>query len=788
MAGVLAGSGRRESIPAPAATGAAARLRQAAGWYERNGYPAVAAALHRAGCRAEAEALVESRAEEMLAAGEATGVVALLGSPSGEPRSPRLQRIFGDALRMSGDAAAAARAFAPLLAEARRTGRWDAGLVWRAAMVRYLQGDCAAALQLLDLAPVAGLADRDEVEVEACRANALFTLGVEDDAAAAAASAVSAAEALGDDRAIASAYLAAANTSTGARKEAHLAQALVAAKRAGDVVQTARVLVNTAYGLLFAARYGEAQVVAAEALHAAERGTPPGILVAALHNLGDALTWLGRYDEAVLYFERSVAVCRRLGLQRTAMGLLGLAEVHRRVERLERSRTAYEEAVQLSRATGEAQVHVPALAGLARLRLEVSELPDAQAAAEEAERAASPEFASYALAARGEVALAECDTGLARERAAAAIRTARSARAVDGLADALELTAAAAGSPADARAALRDALAIWADAGAEPSADRVRVLLGRLPGADGSSRCVAREAARRLIRSGVTTLRGRPLHDSDSALTVDIRVLGRFEVRVDGRLVPLPAWRSRQARILVKILVSRRGRHVTRAELCELLWPDDEPTRTGHRLSVLLSAVRSVLDPRRAWPADHYLVADLCGVSLDVSHVSVDVERLLQDARLAAGLLRDGEIGSALEILSELDARYRGDAFEDEPYEEWADGLREEARATWLRSLRHLANLRRASGDHQDAAQLLLRLLVADPYDEPAHRALVDVLIRAGRHGEARRAFARWTDAMRSIAAPTPDPAVLRPDRGSRAMPQPLRPAPAVAGAPSMPQ
>ncbi|RAG31769.1 hypothetical protein DN554_30515, partial [Burkholderia multivorans] len=65
---------------------------------------------------------------------------------------------------------------------------------------------------------------------------------------------------------------------------------------------------------------------------------------------------------------------------------------------------------------------------------------------------------------------------------------------------------------------------------------------------------------------------------------------------------------------------------------CELLWPDDDETRTAHRLSVLLSVVRSVLDPDRAWPADHFIAADLAGLSLDLTHVSVDVEHLLADA------------------------------------------------------------------------------------------------------------------------------------------------------------
>jgi hypothetical protein len=50
-----------------------------------------------------------------------------------------------------------------------------------------------------------------------------------------------------------------------------------------------------------------------------------------------------------------------------------------------------------------------------------------------------------------------------------------------------------------------------------------------------------------------------------------IRVLDRFAVHVDGKVVPTSNWRSRKARDLLRILVARRGRPVPRGELCELL-------------------------------------------------------------------------------------------------------------------------------------------------------------------------------------------------------------------------
>ena len=124
----------------------------------------------------------------------------------------------------------------------------------------------------------------------------------------------------------------------------------------------------------------------------------------------------------------------------------------------------------------------------------------------------------------------------------------------------------------------------------------------------------------------------------------------------------------------------------------------------------------------------------------------------------AEHLGRDGDPARARELLAEVDAAYQGDAFADEPYEDWADGLREQTRSVWLRALRELARLHRRDGAADRAATTLVRLLDADAYDEWAHHTLVATLIDAGRHGEARRAFERWSGAMRAIDAPPPGP------------------------------
>jgi DNA-binding SARP family transcriptional activator len=65
-------------------------------------------------------------------------------------------------------------------------------------------------------------------------------------------------------------------------------------------------------------------------------------------------------------------------------------------------------------------------------------------------------------------------------------------------------------------------------------------------------------------------------------------------------------------------------------------------------------------------------------------------------------------------------------------------------------------------GDSAGAARYYRRVLERDPYEEPAHLALVSELVSAGRHGEARRCYHAYCARMEEIgveSSPFPAPA-----------------------------
>lgn len=145
-----------------------------------------------------------------------------------------------------------------------------------------------------------------------------------------------------------------------------------------------------------------------------------------------------------------------------------------------------------------------------------------------------------------------------------------------------------------------------------------------------------------------------------------IRVLGGFEVvSLCGTRAE---WTSRKARQLLKMLVAARGVPVAREVLMDVLWPGEAPAALSNRFSVTVNVIRRALDPGRMRPTQHHVVTEGDSIRLDTAHVDIDLERFLALAR------RQDETGR-------LAAKnlYRGAAFSEEPYADWAVEVRDHA-------------------------------------------------------------------------------------------------------------
>jgi DNA-binding SARP family transcriptional activator len=759
----------RERLPLTA--GLADELRVAAAeWLEGTGDTRAAVEMLLAARKPEPlAALVGRRGSALLSAGHVASVLAASHAIPAPLRTVEIEQLEGEARQVQGDWKGALECY-----ERAAAGREDlpAALAWRMGLLHYLRGQLDAALAvyrrglddraaepgeralLLAWAATAHWLRRD---VESCRALASEALTV--------------AEACGDRRALAAAHtvlaMLAAHDGDRRANDAHYLLALRAAEDARDVLQTVRIRTNRASHFLEEGAYPEALQELEVAVRLAELTSFANFHALSLCNRGETRLRMGRLDEALVDVEASRVRYQQIDSEMVAYPLTLIGEVHRERGNLAQARAAYEEAVAIAETSGDRQALIPALAGLATLLVG----DDPTRAAELAGRAVAAgtglEYVT-ALVAAGWVAIATGEPSAARELAATATAAARSRRDRAGLADALALGAMSAERPRREVARLREAEAIWHEIGNPLGEAKVQLALAVVERGSGAA-ARRRLAERQLERLGVHGHRGGSASAGLLAVVgrshseaVRIESLGGFAVLRGGELVRLSEWQSKRARELLKLLVARRGRPAARAYLMEALWPEEQPERLANRLSVALTTVRGVLDPRRE-AADDYVIADADAVALNLDALDIDLEWFLGAAAEGLSSLRRGDVERALPTLEAAAAAYCGDFLEENPHDDWAAAAREEARAAFVAVSRALA-AQVAPAHADEAVPHLLRILEIDRYDEPANLSLVAALVGAGRHGEAHRHYLNYRRAMDELGVePAPFPSGERP-------------------------
>lgn len=670
--------------------------------------------------------------------------------PEPDRSAPAVTALHGIARHNRGDWEAAYA----LLSTAAEGAAFDATVAWRLGFTDHLRGELDRALAVYERGSSHGHPVADAVMCGAMAAAALWLRGDRDGCARLADEAMQRAVTIGDPRALAASHTVTAMLAAmdGDRRanDAHYLRALEFAEAAGDSIQQIRIRSNRASHHQEEGAYDEALAELAVAERLAETTGFGWFLALALSNRAEVLLALGRLEEAAADATAAVAQWERLGSMLRIYPLTHLAHVQRLRGDAESACATLTEVLDAAERAGEAQGWVPAAAALAEL-LVLDDPGRARTLAEQARGRATGMTTVMALLAQATVELAVGDSAAADTLLIEAEAAAEERRDMPGLARAVELRAVATGDLTMAEEAVRRWTVLGDPVGRASAELRLAELGDRASAADIAGR----------VEGAMRTIGCRSLDDRIAAAVsraggtgggVAVQTLGAFRVRRDGEVVSRSQWQSRKARDLLKILLAHRGRPVPRERLVEWLWPDNaEGPAARKRLNVQVSTLRGVLDPDRAHPADHLVVAADGALRVDLASLEVDVESFLASAADGARLYRAGRQAEAIARWEAAEAMYVGDFLAEEAYADWPVSLREEARLAYGEVVGQLARAEAERGEHDAAARYLLRLLERDPYDEPAHMALITALAAVGRHGDARRRYLLYCARMREL-------------------------------------
>lgn len=250
----------------------------------------------------------------------------------------------------------------------------------------------------------------------------------------------------------------------------------------------------------------------------------------------------------------------------------------------------------------------------------------------------------------------------------------------------------------------------------------------------------------------------------DEAADFTVHCFGEFQLRYHGRRVMLP--RAPKTASILRYLVLRRSRPVTRETLLELIWPDEQVGAAAASLHTTLSVLRKALAAELgAEPGGGSIVYSDGAYALNPAlHLQVDVAAF--DAWCARGLASeqaccyDDAIG-AYRVAIEL---YAGELVIGDCYDSWLLIERQRLACAYFLIAHKLAHHCLERGLYAEAMAQAQRMLAHDPCREDAHGTLMRCFARLNQRTQALRQFELCCALLRRDLGvePVPDLFTLR--------------------------
>ena len=208
---------------------------------------------------------------------------------------------------------------------------------------------------------------------------------------------------------------------------------------------------------------------------------------------------------------------------------------------------------------------------------------------------------------------------------------------------------------------------------------------------------------------------------------VEIRVLGPVEL--GGATDELPLTAEKQRRLLAA-LVARAGEACSTDRLIDAVWDASPPASADKLLQVYISQLRKLLQPASIRRRGASYALELNGSSVD----TIRFERLLGEGKAA---LRAGNPALAVSLLRRGLALWRGPAYGEFAYEEFARGEAERLEELRLAALEARFEAELVLGRHADLVPELRALAAEHPFRERLQAQAMLALYRSGRQSEA---------------------------------------------------
>jgi len=247
----------------------------------------------------------------------------------------------------------------------------------------------------------------------------------------------------------------------------------------------------------------------------------------------------------------------------------------------------------------------------------------------------------------------------------------------------------------------------------------------------------------RLKKTLERVMKKKPMIKESSGQKLHIRCLGRFQVSLGNR-EPIK-WRTEKTRELFAFLLHNPGRDISKEELIEKLWTEDDPEKAIRQIYNGIYYIRKALEE---YGIDGSLISIGSSYNLKLGSVDYDVGRFYE--------LEKSNPADSLETLEEMEALYTGDYLEGEDYP-WAYFERESLEKLYLQCLIKLSKQYIEKKQFDKAESKLTKAYGKNPYEEIITELLLRLYMEIGEKSKAVRHFNAYSKLLKEELGIEPD-------------------------------
>jgi len=265
------------------------------------------------------------------------------------------------------------------------------------------------------------------------------------------------------------------------------------------------------------------------------------------------------------------------------------------------------------------------------------------------------------------------------------------------------------------------------------------------------------------------------------ASDLTIRLFGPIEVYRDAdNKIPPRAWKLRRALEVFCYLAAARERRATKEKIVDALWGDARLSAIEKNFHPTISFLRGALNHGRKVPKN-FILFERGAYFLNPAHrYDIDAERFEAGVRAARARAREGDSSAAISAYDQALALYRGPFLEEE-YGGWVEAPRAHFETLYLEALAEAGRLLMKAGDARASLAYQRRRLEFDPLSEEASVDLMCALGCTGDRTALEKEFERLTSLLANELGAEPAPETRRAYEAARAMKAAQAPAAAPA-------